>query len=74
MVVKGGKGDEEGWLSTGGSGNGGKASTGDVRTLEGDVMGEREVGVYDEDEVPDMEDEEDDQEAIIRDTKADPNA
>lgn len=65
---RGGKGDDDGWLRTGGDGAQDKAavSTGDVRTM--DDMGQMEEKVVDEDEIPDMEDEEDDEEAIIRDT------
>ena len=73
---RGGKGDDDGWLRTGGNqeGNEGlKMSAGDVRTV--DEMGQMEERVVDEDEIPDMEDEEDDEDAIIRDTsKKDDNS
>lgn len=72
---RGGKGDDDGWLRTGGTENTDKAavSTGDVRTV--DEEGRVEDKVVDEDEIPDMEDEEDDEDAIIRDTsKRDDNS
>ena len=79
MVVESGKGDGEGWLRTGGEGDGGVGEGGrggdgvDVRTVdEMGVMEER--GELDEDEIPDMEDEEDDKEAIIRDTHSSTNS
>lgn len=73
---RGGKGDDDGWLRTGGNQEGKegmKMSAGDVRTV--DEMGQMEERVVDEDEIPDMEDEEDDEDAIIRDTnKRDDNS
>ena len=62
-----GEGEGEGWLRTGGAGDGEGAKVGDVRMLgeEG-----REEEVEEEEEIPDMEDEDDDEEAIIRDPKA----
>jgi len=60
--------DEDGWLRTGGLAASQEARARDVRTVdESGNMGEREE--EDEDEIPDMED--DDDEAIIRDPKAD---
>lgn len=70
-MVVGEKGDEEGWLSTGGGNDRSKSAEErmrDVRTVdEAGEVGERED---EEEEIPDMEDEEDDEEAIIRDPKA----
>lgn len=66
---RGGKGDDDGWLRTGGNQEGKegmKMSAGDVRTV--DEQGQMEERIVDEDEIPDMEDEEDDEDAIIRDT------
>jgi len=62
-------GADDGWLSTGGAGQGqsSEARMKDVRTV--DETGEVSEQVEEEDEIPDMEDEEDDEEAIIRDTK-----
>jgi ubiquitin-like-conjugating enzyme ATG3 len=58
--------DEDGWLRTGGLAASQEARARDVRTVdESGNMGEREE--EDEDEIPDMED--DDDEAIIRDPK-----
>lgn len=62
--------EDDGWLKAGG-GNGGMSKSaelrmGDVRTV--DEAGEVGDKVEDEDEIPDMEDEDDDEEAIIRDT------
>lgn len=65
-------GEDDGWLKAGGSGRGGMSKSAelrmkDVRTVDDDgKMGDK---VEEEDEIPDMEDEEDDEEAIIRDTK-----
>lgn len=65
-------GADDGWLNTGGAGNGAMSKSveermGDVRTVdEAGEVGERE----EEEEIPDMEDEEDDEEAIIRDPKS----
>ena len=63
--------DDDGWLRTGGgeklAASEAKARTKDVRTV--DESGEQEPAMEEEDEIPDMEDEEDDEEAIIRDPK-----
>jgi ubiquitin-like-conjugating enzyme ATG3 len=62
----GGGDDDEGWLRTGGgrTEDSHEARIKEVRTVdEAGNIGEREEG---EDEIPDMEDEEDDEEAIIR--------
>ncbi|KAJ3466863.1 hypothetical protein MRS44_004427 [Fusarium solani] len=67
---KGGAGDDEdGWLRTGGLASSQPLKVKEVRTVDdsGNV-GDREV--VEDDEIPDMEDEDDD-EAIIRDTGAD---
>ncbi|KAH8884259.1 putative autophagy protein [Thozetella sp. PMI_491] len=71
-VVEGGKStddDEDGWLRTGGLTSSQPLKVKEVRTVDdaGNV-GDREV-VEDEDDIPDMEDEDDD-EAIIRDPAA----
>ncbi|KAK4102752.1 hypothetical protein N658DRAFT_494789 [Parathielavia hyrcaniae] len=69
-VVEGGKNtDDDGWLRTGGLTSSQPLKVREVRTVDdaGNV-GEREV--IDEDDIPDMEDEEDD-EAIIRDVEGD---
>jgi len=69
-VVEGGKNsDDDGWLRTGGLTSSQPLKMREVRTMDdaGNV-GDREV--IDEDDIPDMEDEEDD-EAIIRDVDAD---
>jgi ubiquitin-like-conjugating enzyme ATG3 len=64
--------DEDGWLRTGGLAASQEARVMDVRTVdESGNMGERED---DEDEIPDMEDEEDDEQAIIRDRGANTTA
>lgn len=65
---EGGEGDD-GWLRTGGLAASQEAKVRDVRTVDesGNVGDKEEV---DEDEIPDMEDEEDDEEAIIRDPKS----
>jgi ubiquitin-like-conjugating enzyme ATG3 len=62
-----GGGEDDGWLRTGGLAASHEANARDVRTVdESGEMGPRD---YDDDEeIPDMEDEEDDKEAIIRDT------
>jgi ubiquitin-like-conjugating enzyme ATG3 len=69
--AEGGTGDEEeGWLQTGGSTEKEQAKRlGEVRTLDasGNIGGDATED--EEDEIPDMEDEEDD-DAIIRDTSA----
>jgi ubiquitin-like-conjugating enzyme ATG3 len=58
--------EDDGWLKAGGSNkDAGKGSEYDVRTV--DDAGEVGDKVEDEDEIPDMEDEDDDEEAIIRD-------
>nr|XP_036580859.1 autophagy-like protein 3 [Colletotrichum truncatum]KAF6788931.1 autophagy-like protein 3 [Colletotrichum truncatum] len=65
-VVEGAKGDDDdGWLRTGGLASSQPLKVREVRTVDdsGNV-GEREI--VDDDEIPDMEDEDDD-EAIIRD-------
>ncbi|KAH6630131.1 autophagocytosis associated protein [Chaetomium sp. MPI-SDFR-AT-0129] len=74
-VVEGGKNsgdDDDGWLRTGGLTSSQPLKVREVRTVDdaGNV-GDREV--IDEDDIPDMEDEEDD-EAIIRDPEADKNS
>ena len=69
-VVEGGKNsDDDGWLRTGGLTSSQPLKVREVRTMDdsGNV-GDREV--IEEDDIPDMEDEEDD-EAIIRDADAD---
>lgn len=72
-LVEGGKGpgddDEDGWLRTGGLSSSQPLKVKEVRTVDdaGNV-GEREA--VDEDDIPDMEDEDDD-EAIIRDAEGD---
>lgn len=67
-----GDNDDDGWLRTGGGGNNMGSSqeraARDVRTV--DDKGEVSDAPETDDEIPDMEDEEDDEEAIIRDTKA----
>lgn len=66
----GGEDGEDGWLRTGGEDSKGERQiVGEVRTLDGSGNigeGEGDVG---EEEIPDMEDEEDDDEAIIREGK-----
>jgi hypothetical protein len=58
-----GEADDDGWLRTGGMGASQEAKVRDVRTVdESGNLGAAE----DEDEIPDMEDEDDDEEAIIR--------
>lgn len=62
--------DDDGWLRTGGMAASQEAKVRDVRTVdESGNLGAAE----DEDEIPDMEDEEDDEEAIIRDPQAGSN-
>lgn len=62
----GGGDDDEGWLRTGGLASSQPLKAQDVRTVDdAGNMGERET--LEEDDIPDMEDEDDD-EAIIRDT------
>jgi ubiquitin-like-conjugating enzyme ATG3 len=70
-VVEGGKGsDDDGWLRTGGLTSSQPLKMREVRTMDdsGNV-GDREV-IDEDDDIPDMEDEEDD-EAIIRDADGD---
>ncbi|KAJ9155396.1 Autophagy-related protein 3 [Pleurostoma richardsiae] len=68
----GGGADEDGWLRTGGLSSSQPLKVREIRTVDdaGNV-GEREV--LDDDDIPDMEDE-DDEEAIIRDTDTDGRA
>jgi ubiquitin-like-conjugating enzyme ATG3 len=69
-------GENDGWLKAGG-GNGDLSKSAelrmkDVRTVDDDgKVGEK---VDEEEEIPDMEDEEDDEEAIIRDNKGSSDA
>ncbi|KAF7561212.1 hypothetical protein G7046_g2912 [Stylonectria norvegica] len=65
----GGDADDDGWLRTGGLASSQPLKVKEIRTVDdsGNV-GDREV--VEDDEIPDMEDEDDD-EAIIRDTGAD---
>ncbi|KAL2263837.1 hypothetical protein VTK26DRAFT_4885 [Humicola hyalothermophila] len=67
-VVEGGKNsDDDGWLRTGGLTSSQPLKVKEVRTMDDSGnIGDREV--IDEDDIPDMEDEEDD-EAIIRDAE-----
>ncbi|KAL2150020.1 hypothetical protein VTH82DRAFT_7696 [Thermothelomyces myriococcoides] len=69
-VVEGGKNnDDDGWLRTGGLTSSQPLKVREVRTVDDSGnIGDREV--IDEDDIPDMEDEEDD-EAIIRDGDGD---
>lgn len=60
-------GEDDGWLRTGGMAESMEARVHDVRTV--DESGREGVVDVEEDEIPDMEEESDD-EAIIRDTKA----
>ncbi|KAK1758384.1 putative autophagy protein [Echria macrotheca] len=72
-IVEGTKGDDDdGWLRTGGLASSQPLKLREVRTVDdaGNV-GDREV--VDEDDIPDMEDEDDD-EAIIRDSGNDRNS
>lgn len=63
-----GDADDDGWLRTGGMAASQEAKVRDVRTVdESGNLGAAE----DEDEIPDMEDDEDDDEAIIRDPQGD---
>lgn len=70
---KGGAGDEEGWLRTGGLSSSQPLKVREIRTVDdaGNV-GDGQV-VEDDDDIPDMEDEDDD-EAIIRDTHGESGA
>lgn len=62
--------DDDGWLRTGGMAASQEAKVRDVRTVdESGNLGAAE----DDDEIPDMEDIEDDDEAIIRDPQAESN-
>jgi ubiquitin-like-conjugating enzyme ATG3 len=62
--------DDDGWLRTGGMAASQEAKVRDVRTVdESGNLGAAE----EEDEIPDMEDIEDDEEAIIRDPQGDSN-
>lgn len=73
-VVEGGKGggDHDGWLRTGGLASSQALKAKDIRTVdEAGNVGDGEV--VDDDEIPDMEDEDDD-EAIIRDAEGDAKA
>lgn len=73
-LVEGGKGgDEDGWLRTGGLASSQALKAREIRTVDdaGNV-GDGEV-VEEDDEIPDMEDEDDD-EAIIRDAEGDARA
>jgi ubiquitin-like-conjugating enzyme ATG3 len=64
-----GQDDDDGWLRTGGLASSQPLKVMEVRTVdESGNVGDREV--VDEDEIPDMEDEDDD-EAIIRDAGGD---
>ena len=66
---QGGGDDDDGWLRTGGLASSQPLKAKQVRTV--DEAGNAETGeVNDDDEIPDMEDEDDD-EAIIRDAGAD---
>ncbi|KAL1849581.1 hypothetical protein VTK73DRAFT_9871 [Phialemonium thermophilum] len=69
----GGDDDEDGWLRTGGLTSSQPLKARDIRTVDdaGNV-GEQE-DILDEDDIPDMEDEDDD-EAIIRDVEGDAKA
>lgn len=64
------EGDDDGWLRTGGGSE--KEQAANIRAVqtmsESGNLGEKEPD--DEDEIPDMEDEDDDNEAIIRDPRA----
>ncbi|KAM5347087.1 hypothetical protein ACJ41O_010092 [Fusarium nematophilum] len=66
----GGGDDDDGWLRTGGLASSQPLKVKEVRTVDdsGNV-GDREV--VEDDEIPDMEDEDDDDEAIIRDSGRD---
>jgi ubiquitin-like-conjugating enzyme ATG3 len=67
-MAGGGGDDDEGWLRTGGLSSSQPLKARDVRTVD-DAGNIGESGTLDDD-IPDMEDEDDD-EAIIRDTSAD---
>ena len=65
-------GEDDGWLRTGGSSEKEQEKMrGQVQTMsESGNLGDAKATEDDEDEIPDMEDEDDDNEAIIRDPKA----
>lgn len=70
-----GAGDDDGWLRTGGSSEKEQEKMrGEVRTMSesGELGGKGVEGESDEDEIPDMEDEDDDKEAIIREATGRP--
>jgi ubiquitin-like-conjugating enzyme ATG3 len=72
VLVKVAEGEEE-WLSAGGEGDDPAARPIEERAREVksvDESGRLADAVGEEEEIPDMEDEEDDEEAIIRDTKS----
>lgn len=60
--------DDDGWLRTGGDPSKPESRPGDIRTV--DDAGEVGESIGDDDDIPDIEDEEDDPDAIIRDPKA----
>lgn len=67
-----GGGEDEGWLRTGGSSEKEQEKMrGEVRTMSesGELAGKGVEEEDSEDEIPDMEDEDDDKEAIIREAK-----
>lgn len=67
----GADGADDGWLRTGGgegADKGAEARLRDVRTVD-EMTGEVGEQVVEEEDIPDMEDEDDDEEAIIRDPK-----
>lgn len=67
---EGEEGEDEGWLRTGGSSEKEQEGLrGEVRTMS--ESGELDKATVEEEEIPDMEDEDDDSEAIIRDNHAD---
>ena len=71
IMVAGSDGADDGWLRTGGSADESARRTGsigDVRTVSD--SGEVSEKIDDDDYIPDMEDEDDDEEAIIRDPKS----
>ena len=67
-----GGGEDDGWLRTGGSSEKEQEQMrGEVRTMSesGELAGKGVDEEDSEDEIPDMEDEDDDKEAIIREAK-----
>lgn len=60
--------DDDGWLRTGGDSSKPESRPGDIRTVDDEGVVSETIG--DEDDIPDIEDEEDDPDAIIRDPKA----